>query len=79
MISHHLLFPPVHVVEVVPTTKDALRGDRLDQRHGSSAGDWLLTYWRMNLSSGFGQIQTRLAVDHGCAGALRCLAADQPH
>jgi hypothetical protein len=42
---------PVHVVEVVPTTKDALRGDRLYQRYGSSAGDWLLKYWRMNLSS----------------------------
>ena len=25
--------PPVHVVEVVPTTKNALRADRLDQRH----------------------------------------------
>ena len=24
---------PVHVVEVVPTTKNALRADRLNQRH----------------------------------------------
>jgi hypothetical protein len=37
--------------------------------HGSSAGDWLLTYWRMNLLIGLGQIQARLAVDHGSQGS----------
>ena len=38
-MTHHLVFPPVRVVDVVPTTKDALRGDRLDQLHRSLAGE----------------------------------------
>jgi hypothetical protein len=28
---------------------------------------------------GLGQIQARHSVDYGSIGALRCLAADQPH
>ena len=71
-MTHHLVSPQVHVVEVVPTTKDALRGDRLDQRHGSSAGDWLVTYWRMNLSSGLDRSRHALQwiTLHGSAALL---------
>ena len=60
--------PPVHVVEVVPTTKDALRGDRLDQSR--IVGRRLaLDVLADEAFIGLGQIQARLTADHGSQGS----------
>ena len=59
---------PQCIIAVVPTTKDALRGDRLDQ--SAIVGRRLaLDVLADEAFIGLGQIQARLTVNHGSQGS----------
>ena len=66
---------PVHVVEVVPTTKNALRADRLNQRHRSDRQPATGSRRTGGCNGHPARIdQARLTVDHGSMSALNILA-----